>query len=233
MNYNKDEDSKIINAYFLHDLKAPLKSEYNLRIYLQQVNASSSELLNEAGNTCKKEKSIILCPVSGQYLVNAIMLSIQPLWEVPQFFPNCAQWAYNEWYQKRGIDRGIIFNDYSNRSQREHDPFTFIAHAKGVPCGMITLKKHVLQEKNNYSPWLVSLFIDASFRGQGIGTLLVKHLCKFAASSGYEKVYLFLSQKNKEKLKYFYTKRGWEYLSNALDNDGVMTKIFIYPLNNS
>jgi len=52
-----------------------------------------------------------------------------------------------------------------------------------------------------------------------------------AKELGYRRLYLFLGQHDRDRLESFYVNRGWAVVEEALDNDGLETKILAYDLN--
>ena len=110
-------------------------------------------------------------------------------------------------------------------------PFTLVAVDGSEPVGMVTLKLKDLRSMPELGPWLSSLYVIPSRRGQGIGTSLISAVIDEARRRGFHELFLFLSQRSMNVLEEFYTKREWRCIATALDNDGLSTKVFRLELN--
>ncbi|MFC1670450.1 GNAT family N-acetyltransferase [Spirochaetota bacterium] len=155
---------------------------------------------------------------------------IKPLNEFPDATPILAHWSYLEWYKDRTISFDTVLKYFRNISNNASLPYTYIALHNTLPVGMATLKDNDLWARKDLNPWLSSLYVIEDYRKTGIGELLTNTIIQKSVDSGHNKIYLFLSQKNRDMLYKYYTKRGWEYFEDTVDNDGYETKI-LYRMN--
>src|SRR4030043_242010 len=153
------------------------------------------------------------------------MMEIISLQIRPELAPIMAYWAYLEWYQERSMDFGLILKAFIERAKDDSLPQCFVAMEGSLPVGMVTLKLDDLWSRKELNPWLSSLFITPGNRNKGTGHALVRVVIARARDLGYPFLYLFLGQKDPERLEGYYRKRGWEVIGTDVDNDGLETKI--------
>jgi GNAT superfamily N-acetyltransferase len=155
---------------------------------------------------------------------------ITPLHQAPQYAAILAQWAYDEWYRSRSFDFDLVLSAFLARTKNESLPQSFVAVENSLPVGMVTLKLDDLWARKDINPWLSSLYVHPGYREHGIGQALVRSVIIRAFDIGFPGLYLFLSQSQKERLKRYYIKRGWEVIGDAPDNDGLETQILKFDL---
>src|SRR5208283_3230103 len=148
-----------------------------------------------------------------------------PLHNNPHYASILAYWAYNEWYKHRSYGFGLVMKVYLGRAQGDSLPQCFVALEDSLPVGMGTLKLDDLWLRKDLNPWLSSLYVVPEFRGKGIGNAIVSQISERSRGLGFESLYLFLGQRQPERLERFYTAGGWEVLAVSKDNDGLDTKI--------
>ena len=95
--------------------------------------------------------------------------------------------------------------------------------------GMVS-KNDDLWSRKDLNPWLASLYVVPEFRRRGIAEALVGAVIEKARGLGYPELYLFLGHEDGLDLALYYGNRGWQYMEDAVDNDGNPTKIFFYQL---
>jgi GNAT superfamily N-acetyltransferase len=157
-------------------------------------------------------------------------MEIKQLHLVPDFYQILAQWAYDEWYRNRSLDFDLIVSAFLARTKNDSLPQTFVAVENSLPVGMVTLKLDDLWSRKDINPWLSSLFVHPGYREHGISQALVRSVISRAHDIGFPGLFLFLSQSQKERLRRYYTKRGWEVIGDAPDNDGLETQVLKFNL---
>lgn len=158
------------------------------------------------------------------------MAEIRLLKECPDYAPVLAYWSYNEWYRRRPIDYDTVIKAYRQRAVDDRMPITWVAIEDGMPVGMVTLKEDDLWSRKDINPWLASLYVAPEFRNRGIAELLTLAVTGKSRMMGLTRVHLFLGHAGDMDLGRYYMKRGWRYQEDAVDNDGLPTKIYYYPL---
>jgi len=156
------------------------------------------------------------------------MAGVLPLKECPDYAPVLAYWSYNLWYRPRPIDYDTIIKAYRLRASDGRLPLAWVAVDETMPVGMASLKEDDLWTRKDLNPWLASLYVVPEFRKKGIAEQLMRAVMDGARSLGYKKLYLFLGPEEDTDLGSYYSRRGWTYLEDAVDNDGHPTKIYYY-----
>lgn len=157
-------------------------------------------------------------------------MTIIPLHQCPEYAPILAYWAYQEWYEDRSLGFDLVLKAYLERVKDDSLPQCFVAVEDSLPVGMVILKLDDLWSRKDLNPWLSSLLVVPRFRNRGIGQELVRAVMVRAGQLGFDRLYLFLGRKRRGRLERYYTKRGWEVIDNAEDNDGYNTKVLQYRL---
>jgi GNAT superfamily N-acetyltransferase len=147
-------------------------------------------------------------------------ISIKPLNEFPQYAPILAYWSHTEWYGERNIDFSVNVSSYIQRSQNNSLPITLIAFYDSIPAGMVSIKMNDLWNRTDLSPWLASLFVYPKFRGLGISKQLVNAVVLSAKSFNFNRMFLFIGNNSGFDLRAFYSRLGWQYFEDCVDNDG-------------
>lgn len=159
-----------------------------------------------------------------------VFMEIKPLHLVPEFYPVLARWAYDEWYRNRSLAFDLVLHAFFARTKDDSLPQSFVAVENSAPVGMATLKLDDLWARKDINPWLSSLYVHPGYRRHGIGQALVQSVISRARDIGFHDCYLFLGQTHKECLKEYYTKRGWEVIGDAPDNDGLQTQVLRFVM---
>jgi GNAT superfamily N-acetyltransferase len=157
-------------------------------------------------------------------------ISIKPLNEYPEYAPILAYWSYIQWYSERDIDFSVNVNSYIQRSKNESLPITLIAFLDSIPAGMVSIKPKDLWNRTDLSPWMASLFVYPKFRGLGISKQLISSAVLKAKSFNFSKLYLFIDKTCEFDLSSYYTKLGWNYFDDCIDNDGKKSTIMCFDL---
>ena len=135
-----------------------------------------------------------------------------------------------EWYRDRNIGFDILLSSYRKRSSGPDADGFLVACLGSVPVGMVSLKMNDLWSRTDINPWLASLYVCPEFRRRNIGTSLMSALLEKARSRGHRRIYLYLSSEGSGDLEKFYTRRGWLFFDNAVDNDGLGTTVLYHEL---
>lgn len=157
------------------------------------------------------------------------MITIQTLASRPEFIPRLAEWAYQQWYGNRLTDFRLVVEGYRRRSQ-PLIPLSWVALDDTTPIGMASLTRIELRSRPDLSPWLSSLYVIPGERRKGTAGLLVDAVIAHCRSLGFQNVYLFTGENHEIDLFSYYTRRGWLFLADSVDNEGRATKILRYPL---
>ncbi len=132
------------------------------------------------------------------------MIRIDFLKNHPEHIQAVADWVFGAWGDgtPAGHERAV-----SRVQERLHDdrvPLTLVALDDAMPVGTVSLFERDLDEWDDLTPWLAALYVDAQYRGKGVGAQLVEQLRRVAAALGFGRLYL-----QAQDAREFYVSRGW------------------------
>ncbi len=109
-------------------------------------------------------------------------------------------------------------------AQRDGVPTAFVALEGVHAVGAVSLVEHNMDTRRDIAPWVAGTFVRSSRRGEGIGTLLMRHVARHAATLGLARLYLFT-----EHARPFYEHLGWRHLEDD-DYEGARVSIMTLDL---
>ncbi len=116
-----------------------------------------------------------------------------------------AHWHYHEWHTLLpDWSEAEALDELQTHTQRRHLPTTLIALDGERLCGSVSLLITDHPQLTQYTPWLASLYVDASLRGRGIGTSLVRALMSEASALSLQHLYLYTTDGQR-----YYERLGW------------------------
>lgn len=86
--------------------------------------------------------------------------------------------------------------------------------------GFCTFLKKDYYPENRYSPWISSIFVDESCRGQRLSGELIEAAIAYARSKGFSRVYI------PSNIKGLYEKYGFERIDELVNYAGDVDQIF-------
>jgi predicted N-acetyltransferase YhbS len=118
-------------------------------------------------------------------------IRIDHLFQHPEHIPLVAGWIYREfWTDKRGYSVGTFEELLGQAAGRDRIPLSLLALVDGRPAGTVNLIVNDNSLRSELSPWLAALIVVPEFRGQGLGSRLVRELAGEARRLGYRELYL-------------------------------------------
>ncbi|MGN0292395.1 MAG: GNAT family N-acetyltransferase [Fusicatenibacter sp.] len=115
-------------------------------------------------------------------------------------------WIYNWWGEAEGYPWEEIESFCRHSASENRIPQTFLALADGKPAGMYQILMSDCKSRTDIYPWLTDVYVDETFRGQGIGKRLVESVPEKAQQLHQTELYLYTH------LHGFYEKFGWEFV---------------------
>lgn len=94
---------------------------------------------------------------------------------------------------------------------RDRIPLSFVALDGDSPVGHVSLVEHNMSSHRELSPWLAGTLVVPARRGEGVGTMLVRHAVARAGELGVARLYLYT-----ERARPFYERLGWTRLRDEL-----------------
>jgi len=146
---------------------------------------------------------------------------IKPLSQCPEFINTCASWSFGEWgSQCQGAKLEDVIERYKNVANKNGFRQTWVAIIKDKPAGMISLTDQDHPDRKDLSPWLASLFVHPSFRGNGLSKRLADELESEALNRDIQTLHLHTP--TAEKL---YSRWGYEKIEDLRDPTGFLDKV--------
>ncbi|MGE6256925.1 GNAT family N-acetyltransferase [Heyndrickxia sporothermodurans] len=119
-----------------------------------------------------------------------------------------------------------VFTYFSNTNMNTF-PITLIA-IEGDEClGTISIFENDLKSREEYKPWLASLYTKPEHRNKGVGKQLIDGTLKVVKELGYKELFL-----RTETASDYYKNRGWHLVESVSDESGQNIDIFKYDLHN-
>ena len=127
-----------------------------------------------------------------------------------EIFDQICLWYYH-WL---GIMNGESFEEirytFLHSLNTDRLPQTYVALIQGTPVGMYQLAvSDDLNSRPDLYPWLINLYVDEKFRGQGVGKALLNTVPVNAKRAHLTELYLYTSHIE------LYEKFGWKYIGDA------------------
>lgn len=141
------------------------------------------------------------------------MMKVEFLKYNPEYVDQIAHCMFKEWGHLRGdtnADRYV--QSVSNRVNDDKTPLTIIVKSEdGELAGFASLVDHDMETRQDLLPWLGGVFVLPEYRGKGIGKIIVSEIERVAGDLGFDKLYLFTLDKDKEE---FYAHLSWAKLKD-------------------
>lgn len=147
-------------------------------------------------------------------------MQISNLKDKPHHLMTLAEWHHAEWSYlnpQRSFDERVA--EMREDLEGKLIPTTFIAEdEQGNLLGSASLLAQDMSSHPELTPWLASVYVDASQRGKGIGSTLVRQVMQHARDNGIARLYLYTP--DQEQL---YARLGWQLLSREPYNGTPVT----------
>ena len=111
-------------------------------------------------------------------------------------------YAIDEARLRKGISM-IIESDMSD---------FFVAEADGTVAGMCCLHRFISTVQGSFAGVIEDVVVSDSFKGMGIGSMMMNHMQKYAGQNGMTRLQLQVVKDN-EPARSLYEKHGWEKTS--------------------
>jgi GNAT superfamily N-acetyltransferase len=137
-----------------------------------------------------------------------VAVRIELLADHPEHVETLARWHCEE--DGRLDDAGWLLFwrlQLQRECGRDRIPLSLVALDGDAPIGHISLVEHNMTSHLELSPWLAGTLVRPSRRGEGVGTVLVRHAAARAAELGVVRLYLYT-----ERARRFYERLGWTLL---------------------
>lgn len=134
------------------------------------------------------------------------------------------EYFWKQWGNESNFEfyKDCIENSISNLKSL---PKFYLMLDKDKIIGSYALLINDLISRQDLFPWFACLFVDESYRNQGLANDLINHGISESKKRGFNNLYL------STELNEFYEKKGWEYISKGYTAFGESIKIYSKKLN--
>ena len=147
------------------------------------------------------------------------MITIKFLADCLDTIPTLTRWFRDQWPDYfADMSPEELAQDFLADASYDQLPIRLVAFASGQLAGTIILREQGDTIPLGFQPELGGLYVDASQRGQGIGTELIRAGMKLAQDQGYATVYAttVAAAGILERL-------GWEFIQTVIHEDGPLS----------
>ena len=140
--------------------------------------------------------------------------------------PRIAQWCYSEWgHLTPGNSLDQTIARFRRRIHPGTIPETFVALDGDQIVGTASLVANDLSLRPDLTPWMASVYVDAQYRGLGVGSELVQAMIAEAAALDVEQLYLITHDQMS-----LYRRLGWQEIERIAYRGEDVTIMVIHPL---
>ena len=143
--------------------------------------------------------------------------SIVDLRERPDLAPIVADRVWRAWWEPKGYALTIIEGLVRQNFDNEPILFALVAHYQGTFLGTASVIASDLDSRPQYTPWIAAVWVDPTYRSNGVGAALVRTGAEKAQDLGFDPVYLCaLPSKHG-----FYERLGWRLVEAGVTPAGL------------
>jgi len=134
-----------------------------------------------------------------------MQLNFGYLVDYPEFVPDLASWFYEEW-GRRNPANSIEKVELRLRERMNLNslPLALIGFIDGKLVASASIKIREMETHPQFEHWLGAVFVDTTYRSQGIGSKIVQYTTSEARRLGVSQLYLYTRSH-----EVFYTHLGW------------------------
>ncbi|USD68249.1 GNAT family N-acetyltransferase [Vibrio sp. SCSIO 43136] len=156
-------------------------------------------------------------------------MQLSTLSEHPHEIEKIAQWYFDEWaHTAPNMTQAMVARKVTEKSiHRDQFPMALVAHQQDQLAGVLELKYRENKYYPQYEHWVGGVFIDPSYRNQGIASQLLLRAKQLAAKFGVTELYLQCESFNIA----LYQKHGFKALHLAPHHD-IETTIMVCEVTN-
>lgn len=125
--------------------------------------------------------------------------------EFPHYLSTLADWHYSQWQHLYPCESLQDFSDDLAKSLLgDTVPATWVLHNDEGVWASASVIEQDMDDNQELGPWLASVYVHDSLRGQGLGKHLIEQVMKVCKQNGLPHLYLFTPGQ-----AYFYQTLGW------------------------
>ena len=135
-----------------------------------------------------------------------------------ELVPRAAEWFSKNW----GVPVSAYLESMAVMSPERAVPRWYAAMEKGRIIGGIGVIENDFHDRTDLSPNVCAVFVEESFRRQGIARKMLEIVCGDMHENGIDTLYLLTDHDG------FYERCGWSHLTYANENGGGRAKVYIH-----
>ena len=149
--------------------------------------------------------------------MSAPAFAVSDLRQCPGFAPTVADRVWRAWWKPKGHALESI--EAFTRTCLGDDPLpsALIARRGASFGGSALVIASDLDIRPQYTPWVAAVWVDAAYRGRGVGSGLVRAGAEMAKRAGFVAVHLCAMPHNHA----FYERLGWTVIEADVDGEGL------------
>ncbi|MDK1490089.1 GNAT family N-acetyltransferase [Sinorhizobium sp. 7-81] len=132
-------------------------------------------------------------------------VAISDLRAVPHFSDAIADRVWRAWWKPKGFPLEHIADLVRENLGSGPLPMAMVAHQGSTFFGTASVIASDMEDRPQYTPWVAAVWVDPTFRRQGIGGTIVGHAARAAFAAGADTVYLCAVPAKRT----FYQGLGW------------------------
>lgn len=146
-----------------------------------------------------------------------------------KYFNVICDWMYDWWGKADGWSIEKVREYMKNSMCVDRIPQTFIALYNDEVVGMYQLSMNDLDIRPDIYPWLINVYVEYKYRGNGICKKMVEHCINEAKKLNLENLYLYTKHIG------LYEKYGFEFIKgiNTFKVESQLERLYIFKLNNN
>jgi predicted N-acetyltransferase YhbS len=119
-----------------------------------------------------------------------LAIEIVHLFEQPQHRQAVAELIHEEfWVTVAGASAEAMASRLAQADSLHRVPLCLVALHQGQPVGAVNLVDNDDEQHRDWHPWLAGMVVERAWRGQGVGSALVRRLLAETQRLGYERLY--------------------------------------------
>jgi len=139
----------------------------------------------------------------------------------PQHLLTVSRWIHDEWTHVTDPDLQSQVRATQSWLNDDGLPLCLVA-LEGEQCvGTVSIFTDDLHSRQDLTPWLAALYVDAAHRNRGIGGALIERLLEVARGLGVRRLYL-----HTETASAYYRRKGWRFLFRTVNDRGEESDVF-------
>ncbi|HEX8168794.1 MAG TPA: GNAT family N-acetyltransferase [Beijerinckiaceae bacterium] len=129
----------------------------------------------------------------------------------PEHAAAVAAWVHREWWSGSAVSLAALTEWAEGCAASNGFPGVLVAVSQGRAIGSVFLHGTEAEDRPAFTPYLGALYVEPSWRRQGVGRALVQAVERHAAGLGFDRLYLNAVPSRTS----FYEPLGWKVVERA------------------